>query len=60
MVWDAIYALHYVGPSEREDLVPNLLKEFLLRVGGGMGCYLLIGLSRHSEREDFGGLLGVF
>ena len=23
----------------------------ILRVGGGMGCYLLIPLSRHSERE---------
>ena len=31
----------------------------LLRVGGVMLRYLLIALSRHSEREDFGGLLGV-
>ena len=32
----------------------------LLRVGGGMGRHLLISLSRHSEREDFGGLLDNF
>ena len=29
--------------------MPNLLKNVLLRVGGGMGCNLLIELSRHSK-----------
>ena len=30
----------------------------LLRIGGGIGRHLLIALSRHSEREHFGGLCG--
>ena len=35
-------------------------KNVLLRVDDGMGDYLLIALSRHSERDDFSSLLRVF
>ena len=38
---------------ERGFLVPSLIKNVLLRVGGGMECPLVIALSRHSEKEFF-------
>ncbi len=51
----------------RSKLVPqkecnelSLIKSVLLRLGGGMRHYLLIALSRHSEREVLVCCLSVF
>ena len=38
----------------------RLCANILIRVGGGMERHQLIALSRHSKKEDFGGLLGDF